>query len=317
MDAFREANVLALGAHIGSVEQCHALALLALASGALDDELDRRRVEALRDVLEAVLSRPELTGREATNLVSQRTSEAGRRVDDPSVRERIRAAPRPYVLATSVADIARHAELCEPLPARDEVRVATIGTDGGHRVEFVARDRVGLLAAETAVLAQADLDVKEAIVATWGDGCALASFLVGAGPLPPIDEFQSRTRDALADPPRSPPMPGVVITLDNTASPWHTLCRVTALDRPGLLHQVTSAFAACAVSVHAARAAGQNGRVVDEFELTDRAGDKLDPKDEDRLARVVRDGTERSRRGAFSRLRRRRALEGPAAAVAN
>jgi hypothetical protein len=69
--------------------------------------------------------------------------------------------------------------------------------------------------------------------------------------------------------------------------------------------------------VHAARAAGQDGHVVDEFELTDRAGGKLDLNDETRLGTVIREGTTPTRRGVFARLLRRRARSEPSAAVAN
>jgi Kef-type K+ transport system membrane component KefB/glycine cleavage system regulatory protein len=304
VDAFSEANVLPLAAHIGSVEQCRALTLLAFASGVADDELDRQRVETLREMLEAALSQPGLTGREATNLVSQRTSAAVRLVRDESVGHRIEAAPRPYLLATPAVEVARHATLCEPRPERQEVRTSVAETERGTRVEFVARDRVGLLAAETAALASAGLDVREATIATWGDGCALASFLVQSGGSVAVEELQARVEDALETPPRQSPLPEVRIDLDNNASPWHTLCRVTAPDRPGVLHQVTSVFAACGVSVHSARIASDDGRVVDQFELTDRAGQKLDADTEAALALVLRRGTV-VRGGPVGWLRRR------------
>jgi len=309
-DALAESKVLSLAAHLRSLDYCRALVLLTLAGGGDEDPTDILALDALRELLEKVLGHPELTGREATNLVSQRTAEAARLVPDQPARDRIDAAPRAYVLATKATDLARHATLCEPLPGRDEVRVTTTEINGGRYVEFVARDRLGLLAAETAVLADAGLDVREATIATWGDGCALASFLVTAGAPPSVELLRSGLAEAIRRPHRPSPLADVRLAFDNAASPWHTLCRVTGPDLPGLLHLVTVAFASCAVNVHAARVAGEAGRASDEFELTDRAGRKLETEDEERLALVLRDGAVPAGRFAPSRKRRPPQAEG-------
>jgi [protein-PII] uridylyltransferase len=279
IDAFSEEKVLALAVHLGNSEQARALYLLTVASGTADDPIDQRRVAELHQLVQAALARPELTGREASNAVSQRQAEAIRLVRDEAVKERITAAPRAYVLATPPDAIARHAALCEPLPRSDEVRVAVAPPPGGATVEVVARDRVGLLARVAGVLAGRGLDIRAATIATWGDGCALASLGVDGEP-PSGTDLAAAITTALHHPPVPHPFPHVQLTFDDQGSPWHTLCRAEGPDRPGLLHALTAAFAVAGASVHAARIGSVGGVATDEFELTDRHGHKLTPATE-------------------------------------
>ena len=295
--AFAEENVLTLAVHVGSAEQGRALYLLALASIGDDDHIDRQRIEELHRLIQEMLGQPELTGLEARNAVSQRRAEASRLTGDPAVRDRIDAAPRAYVLATPAEDLARHAALCEPPPPGADFRVAVtaaVGGPGRWTVDVVARDRVGLLARETQVFADAGLDVRQATLATWGDGVALASFRVDGGE-PDAASLEAGLREA---PARSTltPATGVEVSFDHLGSPWHSLCRVEAPDRPGLLHTLAAAFASAGVNVHAARIAGHDSVVLDEFELTGRDGAKLDRNAEEAIvAALVRRPRRRAR----------------------
>ena len=292
LDSLTQESVLQLAVHLRSAEQARALMLLAEAEDNLTP-VERDRVRQLHDLLQVALAHPEMTGRNAANAVEQRRSAAMRLTTDPAVRERITAAPRAYLLATLPTDIARHAAMCEPPPNRDEIRVRVDPLDVERwRVDIVARDRVGLLAVETDVIARAGADVAEATIATWGDGCALASFAVMATATarPDPDVLGGELRDALRHLPSSPPVPHALVSFDDQASPWHTLCRVEAPDRPGLLHAVTAAFAAAGASVHSARVSTVAGRAVDEFELTDRNGHKLTPETEEDVRRNLAQG---------------------------
>jgi Kef-type K+ transport system membrane component KefB len=301
IDAFAEEPVLQLASHLGSAERARAQYLLGLASTD-GDGVPRERLSVLHELLQAALAHPELTGRAAANTVEQRRAQAERLATDPAVRERIAAAPRAYVLAVDPADLARHAALCEPPPGRRSVRVSvgeTTGDDEPWRVELVALDRVGLLAAETGVLTDLGFDISAAVVATWRDGCALGSFLV-RGPRPDRDLLQQRMTEALDAPLRSAPVPDARVQFDNDASPWHTVCTVEAPDRRGLLHGLTTAFAAAGASVHAARLSTEADRrrgpeARDVFELTDRGGDKLDPRVFERITRLIAHGVAPSR----------------------
>jgi UTP:GlnB (protein PII) uridylyltransferase len=88
---------------------------------------------------------------------------------------------------------------------------------------------------------------------------------------------------------------------------------VTGPDRPGLLHALTSAFAAAGVNVHAARIATDGSQVVDHFDLTDRRGAKLDEPTKARVLDVVVHGVEPRRRRQFGFSRDR--VAGPTASA--
>lgn len=302
-DSLEEEAVLQLAVHLRSSEQARALHLLTLAGDDLEP-WERERLRELHELLQAALAHPELTGRDAANAIEQRRAAAARLSTDPAVQERIRAAPRAYVLATTPGDLARQAAMCEPPPRPDEPRVSVTPAGGGRwRVEVVARDRVGLLAADTYVLTEAGLDVAEATVATWGDRCALASFVAVAATEPAAGELEARLRAVLKRPRSSAPVPDATVTFDGQASPWHTLCRVQAPDHPGLLYAVTSAFAAAGASVHSAKIATVAGRADDLFALTDANGHKLTPAVEEGIRRVLAAGGGRPRRRRWARWR--------------
>ncbi|MGI8776670.1 MAG: cation:proton antiporter [Acidimicrobiales bacterium] len=270
-----EEAVLQLAVHVRSADQARAMLMLAQS----DDDLEvweRERLRELHERLQAALSRPELTGREAANLVERRRATAARLSQDAAVRERIAAAPRAYVLATAPPDLARHAAWCEPPPTGDQVRV-WVGpeSDGQWRIDIVARDRIGLLATETQVLGEAGLKIVDATIATWGDGCALASFHASGDATPDDSGLAAALRSKVAGPLSTFPLPDAGIVFDDEGSPWHTICRVEVRDRPGLLHAITLAFSSAGASVHLARITTVGDMALDTFELTDRDGAKL------------------------------------------
>lgn len=275
-DAVAEEAILQLAVHLGSPEQAKALYLLTLASRDLGPA-ERSRLDTVYELVQQALAHPELTGRDAANAVERRKSEAARLTDDPRVRERIVAAPRSLVLAEPASDLVRHAAFCQPPFGRDDVRVNVLPLDGSSRwrVEFVAGDRVGILARETKVMDEVGLAVLDAAVATWADGCALASFRVASGVPPAADDLKDRLRAVLRQPIATLPAPDVRLEFDDAGSPWHTVCEATAPDRRGLLYALTSAFAVAGANVHAARVATVGGVAIDVFELTDRNGQKL------------------------------------------
>ena len=300
LDGLTEESVLQLAAHLGSSEQARALYLLTSAADDIDDE-DRRRLRALEGLVQAALAHPELVGRQASNTIEQRRAEATRLVGaDGDAVERLGLAPRAYILATAAKDLARQVPLCDPIPRSGDVRVAV--TPSGDRpdlwwVEIVARDRPGLLARETGALAERGINVVGAISAVWGDGCALSSFLVHAEREPFVAGLVESLTQAFGLGLASRPAPGVTLTFDDHASPWHTICTVRARDQPGLLHALTTAFAAAGADVHAARVVTAGDAVADVFELTDTKGQKLGVAIEERVRLLLAAGvTERRRR---------------------
>lgn len=80
---------------------------------------------------------------------------------------------------------------------------------------------------------------------------------------------QPRARQA------SPRYPARVI-IDNAASYLHTLIEVNAADRPGLLHDITSALTAEGLNIHAAKVATFGRHAVDVFYVKDAFGLKIE-----------------------------------------
>jgi [protein-PII] uridylyltransferase len=203
------------------------------------------------------------------------------------------------VLAHDSSDIARQCTLLSPLPPAGGARaVATPGRARGEwHLDVTSRDRPGLLAAVTGVLAGSAIDVVQAVLATWDDGGALEAFVIRSADPPDADDLQGAFEASLDEPLSSPPVADAHVTFDDQASELYTRCDVRARDRPGLLHAVAVAIAIAGVDVHAARVATIDGVARDRFDLSDRAGHKLDATVEEAIRAGVRGGLPRFRRG--------------------
>ena len=331
LDGLDEERVLQIATHLDTAERARALYVLTVAINDLES-WDRGRLDQLLGLVLTVLDRPSLTGLDARNLVERRRAEAIRlAAGDTDVTDRIRHAPRAYLLTQEAADVARQAALLEPLPSRNGARVGIVAIDassGGAagsvsewRVEVAVRDRPALLATVSGVLADVGLDVLDAVIATWEDGGALESFRVRRALLDPaqldpaqLDDDQiedgqiARARAPESDrleleivaafdrPLTSPANPDATVIFDDSASPWYTLCEVRSPDRRGLLHMITVGLASAGADVHSARLVTTDGRAVDRFELTDRTGRKLDADVKDAIVVAVTGGVSPRRR---------------------
>jgi [protein-PII] uridylyltransferase len=236
-----------------------------------------------------------------------------RLVTSDTQAERVRTAPRAYLLVQSPETVARHAALLDPLPRHGRIRVTVAATgDDVGRIEVAGVDRRGLLGAVTTVLAERRIDVVDAAAVTWPDGAVVESYTVRtvvpfAAALGSVTDLEEAIRRALHSPLGAEPAPDLEVEFDNDASPWNTLCEVRGPDRPGLLHAVAVGFDAAGLRVHSARIESVGGVVIDRFELSDPEGRKLDGT----LRRVVRDAIRTGRgapppaRGSRRRFRRR------------
>ena len=324
VDGLEEERVVPIAIHLDNGERARALYLLTLAMGDLTP-WDRKRLDQLFQVVLQLLDQPDVTGLDARNLVERRRSEAIRGAgDNPRVVDRIKHAPRAYLLSQDATDIARQAAFVEPVPGRGEASVAVLAlasageandvqgsTVTRWRIEVAARNRQGLLATVSGVVADAGLDILDAAVATWADGAALDTFLVqraGLSParfsdhelseVPPPDpvKLESAIVAAFDEPLESLPNPDAELRFDDHASPWYTICEVRSPDRRGLLHSLTAAMASAGASVHSARLVTIAGTAVDRFELTDRNERKLDEVAKQAVLDAVRHGVTAKRR---------------------
>ncbi len=194
----------------------------------------------------------------------------------------------------------RHRQLMQQAARLGRTVVAAVAPD----VVVVARDRPGLLAAVTGVLALRGLDVRSADVAGEA-GFAVEIFVVepARGRWPDwervADEIDAVLRgslpleERLADqarlyggrrPATARPMP-TTVTVDNTASATATVVELSAADAVGLLHRVTSALFEQGLDVTTARVSTLGDQVVDAFYVRDR-GDGTKVEDTDRIGQI-------------------------------
>jgi len=307
--ALTEERVLQLAAHLDTPERARALYLLSALRSDDRERWELQRLRALYDLVQAALADDTLAGGEARSLAERLKGDAARLlVDEPGALERLDAAPRAYVLRTSSDALARHARLLDPPPARQPRVAVTAADDVGWWVDVAWQDDPGRLAAITKVLADRQMLVDDAVLATWPDGSVLDAFHIPLGARPVVEELADAIRHAGDQPMTTPPLPDAEVEADSAASPWHTVCEVRCTDRRGFLHALATAFAAAGIEVRSARVTAHDGLVIDRFEVTDRDGAKLSAEHVERLERLIRSGVTAKRR----RFGRRLAVRVPA-----
>jgi Kef-type K+ transport system membrane component KefB len=301
--AFAEEAVVQLASHLGTTDHARALFVISALRGADRPPWAQARLRELYRLVQEVLGH-DLHDEAGRDVLDLRRSEALALVEDESVRERIRRAPRPYLARKQPSVLARQAAMLVPaLSGRGvRVQVASAAADDEWWVDVAARDRHGLLATVTEVLCAAQLDVIEAVVATWPDRMALESFLVRSPEPPEANALELAIGAAAEAGLTSEPLVGAEVLFDNDASPWHTVCEVVAPDQVGLLHVIATAFAAAEVDVVAATIVVHEGQGDDRFEVVDRDGNKLDDSAFDAVRWYLEHGV-RSKRGWFGRQR--------------
>ncbi|HKE72179.1 MAG TPA: cation:proton antiporter [Acidimicrobiales bacterium] len=296
-----EEAVVPLATHLATPDRARTLYVASALRNAGAERWELARLRALHDLVQAVLADEDLAGTEARDLVSRHRTAAQRLAEgDVPALARIATAPRSYLLSQQPEAIVRHARLLRTVPRAGAVRVAVVHAGGDRWIDVAARDRQGLLAAVTGALADLDIEISQATVATWTDGTALETFCVRSPDHVPADRLQAAIEAALHDELRSPPLPEARVAFDHRASPWHTTCQIEAPDKPRLLHQLATAFAAARVDVVAATIAGRDGRAHDSFLLDRGTEAKLDATDEAAIVGFVLGGVATRRR----RLRR-------------
>ena len=211
--------------------------------------------------------------------------------------------PERYVLANAPDAIAAHAELARL--RRGEPVAAAVVPSRHAAVEIcvVALDRPGLLAAITAALAASRLEVHGAQIHTlqlpggsvqavdlfWvrdrGDGISgVARALpklrrdigrVVGGEISAAELARSRGGGSLKE--RASPPVAIQVSIDDRASPRHTVIEVLARDRPGLLFAVSDALHRLGLSIAVAKINTEGTRVADVFYVREADGGKVAP----------------------------------------
>ncbi|MEP7203063.1 MAG: cation:proton antiporter [Ilumatobacteraceae bacterium] len=274
---FDELEILQLATHLASPIQARRAYALAAAYG----ELPRWRQEALDEryaLVQEALDHPAITGGGATNLAAARMHAAQRLAASPAIIERLNHAAASYLLSHDPVELARQAQLVEPLPRAGIVRVAVSpDPEIDHwKIDVACRDTSGLLSRLSNVLAEAGLDVVAADIATWPDGAVLDTFTVRSRTRPSPRLLALAMQVQLRKQLTLHTMHDLALEFQNDSMPWHTVCIVRGPDQLGALQAVSAAFAAAGLIVHTARIASSDGQIRDRFAISDRLGRKID-----------------------------------------
>jgi [protein-PII] uridylyltransferase len=214
------------------------------------------------------------------------------------------ALPDRYFLSTEPSSATLHGRVLRRLEGgRRQVLAAALRhrrDSGFTELSLSAKDRPGLLALFTGVLAAHRIDILRARIASTADGRALDVFDVQAPQAKPLE--RSRWRAARADLiralageisveqllekrrqssllARALPKVEPKVVIDNRSSQRFTVVDVRAQDRVGLLHAIASALTASGLAISLAKVATEAHRAIDSFYVT-RDGKKVtDPQE--------------------------------------
>jgi [protein-PII] uridylyltransferase len=216
----------------------------------------------------------------------------------------LESMPERYVLANAPEAIAAHAELARRHHG-EPVAVAVVPSRHPAAVEIavVALDRPGLLAAITAALAASRLEVHAAQIHTRrvpGDGVQAVDLfwvrdrgdgldgvarsipklgrdiaMVLAGDVSATELARNRGGGSLRE--RAAPPVRIEVSIDDRASPRHTVIEVLARDRSGLLFAVSDALYRLGLSIAVAKINTEGMRVADVFYVSEQDGGKIAP----------------------------------------
>lgn len=224
----------------------------------------------------------------------------------------MRLSPR-HLVSHRRALLVRHlAALAEAEREQACCTVADNPEQGGLEVVVVGRDRPGLLADLTAVLAAEGADVDTANIAATQDGAwAIDTFVIRvSGPLANPERrarLASRLHEALLRPvdcsaqiverrraqralQTGAPLPERRVVYDLEASTEATVVDVFAPDRVGLLHDIARALHTAGASIVLARISTEGARAVDAFYVVDAASQRpLNAPQRDHVAAALQD----------------------------
>lgn len=218
----------------------------------------------------------------------------------------LKAAPENYLLSTPEEAVPRHFELVtrflqqngasEPDPYR--AALTHFPEREFSELTIVTRDRPGLFAMLTGVLASAGLNIAGARIATSQNGIALDVFQLSHADRTDVvmdadtwTHIYSRLTEVLQGkrtledllratrPPSflnpSKARHATEVTVDNDSSPDYTVIDITGPDRMGFLFTVTYALFALDLEIHVAKITTNVAHVLDVFYVTDRHGAKV------------------------------------------
>jgi [protein-PII] uridylyltransferase len=236
------------------------------------------------------------------NRVRARVRAAAMPATRTAVERLVDTMPDSYFLSTPEEALADHAALVARLETEETGGVVMHRADfqelGYLELAIATRDRPGLFAMITGVLAAEGLNILAARIATSRDGVALDAFRLSR----PIEDFAldedraarlESTLEAVlrgtidveqlversARPwlgrRRGRPIP-TTIDIDNDVSDAYTVLDVTTGDRVGLLFTITNCLYRQWVQIHLAKVTTMVTQAMDAFYVTDHEGRKIE-----------------------------------------
>ncbi|MDJ0684106.1 MAG: [protein-PII] uridylyltransferase [Alphaproteobacteria bacterium] len=243
-------------------------------------------------------------GREARAEVARRDLNqalAGASWPQEWVETHIGRLPDPYLLASDVGTLVKHAEMIRDAEARGQplaIDARVLADKDVTEVTIFAQDHPGLFNRLSGALAVCGASIVDARITTLKDGMALDVFTVqdaaagGAfksssklarlsvlveqvlsGRISPLEELDKRATqlpsrmEAFSVPPR--------VLIDNGASNTHTLIEVNGRDRSALVYRLTRALIGLGLQISTAKISTFGERVVDAFYVKDVFGMKV------------------------------------------
>ncbi|HKC50890.1 MAG TPA: [protein-PII] uridylyltransferase [Myxococcota bacterium] len=242
-------------------------------------------------LLERAMSQAAATAARAVEMLAQ----AG--IEKSNAEALLDQMPRRYLLENSPEEVAAHmrtafAFLADNPPARVAPFRPVQPNARSWGLVVVAPDRPGLFATLAGVLSGCGHNILAASAYTTRDGLALDLFDVdpiGGGPEEHELErarIEKRLAAVLAGEAEIPPpprtsLPSVLrvqepqVRIENDDSDFYSIIDVEAMDRPGLLYDISRALFEQGLSLVAVRASTRASRATDAFYVTTLDGDKV------------------------------------------
>jgi [protein-PII] uridylyltransferase len=244
------------------------------------------------------LSRDDLTLPDPGAEVSwMRSQVAARLGDSPAVPLKI--LPDDYLLGNSPEEVINHIRLHESLKTREVILQAA--KEKGHwSILIMAQDRPGILSKICGVMALHNLKVLAAQIYTWNDGTVVDILHVSST----VDnEFEDQNWQALEDDlgraihfrlglthrlhkklkSAAAAVAGQVgqrlpakVIIDPDASDNYSVIEVFAVNRPGLLYDITRTLSDFGINTFRAKIGTKGDQVVDVFYVLDYQGNKIE-----------------------------------------
>ena len=204
-----------------------------------------------------------------------------------------------YWLALDTATHERHARVMARVENDEtalEIDVTPLPGDDATQVTVFTPDHPGIFSRIVGAVAMTGANIVDAKIFTTRDGMALDTFWLQTDESSAVDETRriARLREVISKTMRGETMPKEAIArerkrtrrqqafevepqvlIDNAVSDRFTVIEVNALDRPGVLYDLTRALFHQGLSVASAHIVTYGERIVDVFYVKDVAGGKI------------------------------------------